>query len=85
MVGVDSMNGATLKLLFVRIYPQEQRMEVGFYDTILEGKRLVQYVWHTKDATPLPPVKWYKSVVGEVQFQRGQELQKKSGRFIPRG
>jgi hypothetical protein len=71
------------KLHFVRVYLGEQRMDVGLFDPILKGPRLIQYKWHAKDGGNAPPKDWYKAVFGEVQFQRSQELKAKTGRLIP--
>jgi len=76
----------TPKLQFVRVYLGEQRMDVGLHDPTLDDpRRLVRYEWHEKDATDTPPEDWYATVLGEVQYQRGQELKAATGRLVPRG
>lgn len=59
-------------------------MDVAVSDPILNDVRLIKYIWHEKGASSTPPKTWYSAVIGEVQFQRGQELARKHGRLIPR-
>lgn len=79
------MDDTTPKLLFVRLYLGESRMDVGLHDPLSDTRRLVQYQWQTKDATDVPPAVWHEAVLGEVRYQRAQELKKRTGRYIPRG
>lgn len=79
------MDDTTPKLRFVRIYVDEQRMDALLFDPILGDTRLIVYTWHEKNKGNVPPKTWHKSVIGEVQYQRGQELAKKQGRLLPRG
>lgn len=73
-----------VKLEFVRVYLGEQRMDVGLSDPTLEDpRRLVKYEWHDKEATDAPPDGWHESVLGEVKYQRTQELKAREGRLIP--
>jgi len=79
------MDDSAPKLQFVRLHLGEHRMDVVLHDPVLGDRRLIRYEWHAKEATDVPPDGWYNTVLGEVRFQRGQELQKRTGRFIPRG
>lgn len=72
------------KLLFVRLYLGEHKMDVGLFDPILGGRRLVKYTWKAKDASDTPPKGWHSAVLGEVQYQQSQELKKRTGRYTPR-
>jgi len=73
----------TPKLQLVRLYLGEQRMDVGFFDPTIPGPRLIKYEWQEKHHSDFPPEGWYEAVVGEVQFQRAQELKARAGRLIP--
>ena len=73
-----------IELLFVRIYKGKQRMDVAVYDPVLDDRRLIKYRWFNKVTTDIPPIGWYEAVVGEVEYQRSQELNKKLGRYVPK-
>jgi len=73
-----------VELLFVRLYLGKQRMEVGLFDPVLGGRRLIKYRWFDKVTTGVPPENWYKAILGEVEYQRTQELNKAKGRFVPK-
>lgn len=75
------MSDARLKLQFVRLYLGEHRMDVALLDS--DQPRIVKYTWRSADSSDAPPADWYKAVVGEVQFQRAQELKARTGRLIP--
>lgn len=74
-----------MKLQFVRAYPEEQRMDVALHDEHTGSDRVVAYTWALKNAEPVPPEGWWSSVVGEVNFQRSQELKRATGRDVPQG
>lgn len=67
------------KLLSVVFSPKLQILEVRVED--VDGKvRRVDVRWHSKDlSTPIS--NWYEIVLAEVEFQRTEEHNKKTGRF----
>lgn len=71
------------KLLFVRIHLGKQKMDVGVEDRSQDKGRIVEYEWKTKEPSDVPPEKWYDTVVGEIAYQRAEDLKKASGRYIP--
>lgn len=75
------MTDARLKLHFVRLYLGEHRMDVALHDS--DQPRIVKYSWLSAGLSDVPPADWYTAVVGEVQFQRAQELKARTGRLIP--
>jgi len=77
------MTDTAPKLQFVRLYLGEHRMDVALHDPTIPGPRLIHYKWHEKDGSDAPPEGWHKAVLGEVQFQRSQELKARTGRLIP--
>lgn len=72
----------TLRL--VRVYLGESRMDVVVDDPVTKAPRLVKYRWKTKVPTNVPPENWHSSVLGEVTYQRGEELRREQGRLVPR-
>lgn len=78
------MSETVPKLLFVRVYLGDHRMDVALFDPVLGDHRIIQYKWHAKDTSNAPPAKWYEAVLGEVKFQRALEWKKRTGRYIPR-
>jgi hypothetical protein len=68
-----------IKLRLVRVYLGEHRLDVGMEDLRTGEPRVVQYRWAAKDATDVPPLGWFEAVVGEVEFQRADELNPRPG------
>lgn len=77
------MDDAGVRLRLVRLFLGEQRMEVVVDDLVSGIRRRVDYQWCTKTRTDTPPLKWHAAILGEVKYQRGQDLKKKSGRALP--
>lgn len=72
----------TLRL--VRVLLGENRMDVIVDDPHAKAPRLVKYLWKTQVPTNVPPKNWHEAVLGEVVYQRGEELRRERGMFIPR-
>jgi len=79
------MGRKPLQLLFVRFHFGKCRMEVAVHDLVSNRRRLIDLTWQAQGTMRAPPENWYESVVGEVRYQRTQELKQARGRFISGG
>lgn len=69
-----------IRLVSAVVYDKLQKLECLVQDD--DGKlRRINVSWRSKDPKPLTSV-WWQTVVAEVEEQRTQELQKKTGRII---
>lgn len=68
------------KLLFVRLFEKEQKLEVAVEDAKGQ-KRMVTITWLTKELSPLPDT-WFDLVEKELQDQDATALAKSKGRVL---
>lgn len=68
------------KLLFVRLFEKESKVDV-FVEDKTGRKRMVTFVWKTKDPTPIP-ASWFQQVEAELRYQDSQALAKSKGRNL---
>lgn len=72
-----------VRIRFVRVWLDDQRIEVAVDDVRVGKKRLIKYRWMTQSPDSSLPANWYESIKGEVQYQRGHEDRVASGRALP--
>lgn len=70
-------------LRFVRVHLGKSRMDVVVDDPVTKAPRLVKYRWKTKVQTNVPPADWHSTVLGEVMYQRSEELRRERGLLVP--
>ena len=70
-------------MVFVRLYKGGSRLDAVVEDSRFDKRRLIEYRWNSKLKSDTPPANWYKAVMGEVEFQRSQDLKAATGRVLP--
>jgi hypothetical protein len=58
-------------------------MDVLVDDLRTSEPRLIQCTWMGRGASDVPPESWLRTVLGEVQVQRTEELKARTGRKLP--
>lgn len=78
------MADTTPTLRLVRVHLGKSQMDVVVDDPVTKAPRLVKCRWKTMVPTNVPPADWYSVILGEVTYQRSQELKRERGMLIPR-
>lgn len=72
-----------IKLRLARVHLGQSRMDVAVDDLKTGTPRGIHFTWASVQPSDVPPDHWYDSVRGEVEYQRGQEQKRASGRAMP--